>query len=147
VRDNDPSVVNVAGETLIPTPSPGGTSQPHPTNAIPLPPHGFAMLDSLPHHDPDDVSAVEAVTAAAVLLMQAAAANLGLSAHGQPHLDLDEARLLITALAGLLAASQDFLGGRSEPLRTGLATLQTAFRESSSFPDEPGHGPGEQLLS
>ncbi|MFM1818642.1 MAG: hypothetical protein RIS61_240, partial [Actinomycetota bacterium] len=30
------------------------------------------------------------------------------------------------------------------PLRDGLQTLQRSFKEQSSFPDEPGTGPGEK---
>ena len=77
----------------------------------------------------------------------ASAEKLGLSPDREPRLDLDEARGLITALAGLLSAAHDYLGVDAVPLRQGLKTLQVAFRESSSFPDEPGHGPGEALLS
>jgi hypothetical protein len=32
-------------------------------------------------------------------------------------------------------------------LRDGLRTLQNAFREASVYPDAPGEGPGEKLLS
>ena len=58
--------------------------------------------------------------------------------------DLDEARRLITALAGLVTASAEYLGPHAGPMRDGLKTLQLAFRESSAAPDEPGHGPGEK---
>ena len=63
---------------------------------------------------------------------------------GSEHLDLDEARRLITALAGLLTAARPDLGPHAGPLMDGLKSLQLAFRESSSFPDEPGQGPGEK---
>jgi hypothetical protein len=59
---------------------------------------------------------------------------------------LAEARILITALAGLVKASAPDLGSvHAAPLRDGLSTLQAAFREASSVPDAPGHGPGESL--
>jgi hypothetical protein len=94
-----------------------------------------------------EIPAVEVITRAAVLLMSASAEKLGLAPDGEPHLDLDEARRLITALAGLVAASQPYLGVHREPLRDGLRTLQHAFREASSYPDPPGEGPGEAYLS
>ena len=60
--------------------------------------------------------------------------------------DLDEARKLITALAGLVTAAAPEIGSQhAAPLRDGLRTLQLAFREASPFPDEPGKGPGEKL--
>ena len=126
---------------------PGSASSPHPTDAIPLPEHGFATLDDLPVRELADVPSVEVISRAAVMLMSASAEKLGLAPDGEPTIDLDEARRLITALAGLVAASQDFLGIHRQPLRDGVKTLQNAFREASSYPDEPGHGPGEALLT
>jgi hypothetical protein len=79
--------------------------------------------------------------------MNASADNLGMAADGEPHLDLGQARQLITALAGLLAASDEYLGEQAAPLRDGLKALQAAFREASSVPDEPGQGPGEKLIN
>jgi hypothetical protein len=115
---------------------------------IPLPTHGFESLDDLASTQPVAVPAVDMISRAAVLLMNAAAEKLGLTAEtGEPDIDLDEARRLITSLAGLVAASQGFLGIHRQPLRDGVHTLQAAFREASSYPDEPGEGPGEQLLS
>jgi len=94
-----------------------------------------------------EIPAVEVITRSAVMLMSAAAEKLGLSAEDpddSPHRDLDEARRLITALAGLVAASAEYLGPHAGPIRDGLKSLQLAFRESSAAPDEPGHGPGEK---
>lgn len=94
-----------------------------------------------------EIPAVEVITRSAVMLMSAAAEKLGLSAedpHDSPHRDLDEARRLITALAGLVTASAEYLGPHAGPIRDGLKTLQLAFRESSGAPEEPGHGPGEK---
>ena len=94
-----------------------------------------------------DVPAVEVITRAAVMLMSAAAEKLGLSADDpddSPHRDLDEARRLITALAGLVTASAEYLGPHAGPVRDGLKSLQLAFREASAAPDEPGQGPGEK---
>jgi hypothetical protein len=93
------------------------------------------------------VPAAEVISRAAVTLISTAAESLGLAPGEEPDLDLDEARILITGLAGLLAASQDSLGERREPLLDGLRTLQNAFREASAYPDAPGEGPGENLLS
>ncbi|HJQ42707.1 MAG TPA: DUF1844 domain-containing protein [Jatrophihabitantaceae bacterium] len=93
-----------------------------------------------------EIPAVEVITRAAVLLMSASAEKLGLAPDGDEHLDLDEARRLITALAGLVAASQEYLGVHRQPLRDGLRTLQEAFREASRYPDAVGEGPGEKYL-
>lgn len=90
------------------------------------------------------IPAVEVITRASVMLMSAAAEKLGLAEDGADYLDLDEARRLIDAYAGLLAAAQADLGVHRQPLRDGLKALQAAFREASSYPDEPGQGPGEK---
>lgn len=52
-----------------------------------------------------DVPAVEVITTVAVHLLSAAAVNLGLDKPDSEYKDLDEARKLITALAGLVTAS------------------------------------------
>ncbi|QFS91866.1 hypothetical protein FIV07_13965 [Mycobacterium sp. THAF192] len=94
-----------------------------------------------------DVPAVEVITRAAVMLMSAAAEKLGLSADDpddSPQRDLDEARRLITGLAGLVTASAEYLGPHAGPVRDGLKSLQLAFREASAAPEEPGKGPGEK---
>lgn len=93
-----------------------------------------------------DIPAVEVISRAAVLLMSAAAEQLGLAASDPDrpeHRDLDQARTLITALAGLLKASLPDLGPHAAAFRDGLQGLQGAFREYSIHPDEPGKGPGE----
>jgi hypothetical protein len=125
---------------------PGSSAPEHPTDGIPLPDHGFETLD-LPVRELASVPAVEVISRAAVMLISASAEKLGLAPGEEPDLDLDEARRLITALAGLLAAAQEYLGPHRQPLRDGLRTLQHAFREASVYPDEPGDGPGEQFLS
>ena len=105
------------------------------------------MTDPLGIRDLAEIPAVEVITRSAVMLMSAAAEKLGLSApdpDDSPHLDLDEARRLITALAGLVTASAEYLGPHAGPVRDGLKSLQLAFREASAAPDEPGHGPGEK---
>ncbi|MCV7359820.1 DUF1844 domain-containing protein [Mycolicibacterium fluoranthenivorans] len=94
-----------------------------------------------------EIPAVEVITRSAVMLMSAAAEKLGLAdpdPDDSPHRDLDEARRLITALAGLVTASAEYLGLHAGPLRDGLKSLQLAFREASVDPEEPGKGPGEK---
>lgn len=79
--------------------------------------------------------------------MSAAAERLGLAEddpNASEHKDLDEGRRLITALAGLVTASAEYLGPHAAPLRDGLQALQRAFREGSAIPDAPGAGPGEK---
>lgn len=93
-----------------------------------------------------EIPAVEVITRAAVMLMSAAAEKLGLAEDGDRYLDRDEARRLITALAGLYASSADDLGAHRLPIRTALRGLQEAFREASPYPDPPGQGPGEKLI-
>jgi Domain of unknown function (DUF1844) len=139
---NPASGSNASTTTSIP----GSAVPEHPIGRIPLPAHGFETLD-LPVRELATIPAAEVISRAAVTLMSASAEKLGLSPGEEPDLDLDEARRLITALAGLLAASQEYLGDQREPLRDGLRTLQNAFREASVYPDAPGEGPGEQLLS
>lgn len=93
-----------------------------------------------------EVPAVEIVSTAALHLMSAAAVNLGLAEDLPDRVDLDEARTLIEALAGLVTAGAPRLGHHhAAPLRDGLRTLQLAFREASPIPDPPGEGPGERL--
>lgn len=92
-----------------------------------------------------DVPAVEVITTVAVHLMSSAAVKCGLAEEGDKHKDLDEARKLIQALAGLVTSSATEIGSyHAAPLRDGLKSLQLAFREASLVPDEPGQGPGEQ---
>lgn len=95
----------------------------------------------------EDIPSVEVISRAAVMLLSAAAERLGLAdpdPDTSPHRDLDEARRLITALAGLITASAEYLGMHAAPLRDGLQSLQKAFREASAVPDPPGQGPGEK---
>lgn len=98
-----------------------------------------------------DVAAVEIITSAAVHLMSAAAVKCGLAEDtaettGAELMDLDEARKLITALAGLITAgAPEISDSHARPLRDGLRNLQLAFREASTIPDAPGKGPGEHF--
>lgn len=122
--------------------------------------YGKLSIMSTPETNPDsntatneirdiaEVAAVEIITTAAVHLMSAAAVKCGL-AEGDDAAelkDLDEARKLITALAGLITSAAPEIGSQhAGPLRDGLRSLQLAFREASFIQDEPGKGPGEKL--
>ncbi|WP_281452168.1 DUF1844 domain-containing protein [Paenarthrobacter nitroguajacolicus] len=95
-----------------------------------------------------EVPAVEVITTGAVHLMSAAAVKVGLAddPNAEDLKDLDEARKLITALAGLVSAAAPEIGSQhAGPLRDGLRSLQLAFREASIIPDAPGKGPGEKF--
>lgn len=119
------------------------------------PVHGYTdltveQLEAVNHQIRDiaDVPAVEIIGAAAVHLMSAAAVKCGLGAeeNAEDLKDLDEARKLITSLAGFVTAAAPEIGSQhAAPLRDGLRTLQLAFREASAIPDEPGQGPGEKF--
>lgn len=124
-------------------PGPAGPSGSAHSAGSPLGPDGASGSAT---RDIADVLAVEVVGTAAVHLMSAAAVHLGLAEDLPDHRDLDEARTLIEALAGLVTAAAPSLGHHhAAPLRDGLRTLQLAFREASHLPDPPGQGPGERL--
>ncbi len=110
---------------------PGASSQPDPLSTA--------------SRDIAEVPSVEIISTAALHLMSAAAVNLGLAEDLPDHKDLDEARSLIDALAGLLDAASPSLGHHhAAPLKDGLRSLQLAFKEASTIPDDPGQGPGEK---
>ncbi|WP_420797205.1 DUF1844 domain-containing protein [Agromyces mariniharenae] len=92
-----------------------------------------------------EVPAVEVITTAAVHLMSAAAVKVGLADDPASQVDLDEARKLINALAGLITAGAPEISDmHARSLRDGLRSLQLAFREASPIPDAIGQGPGEK---
>ncbi|GAB6858471.1 DUF1844 domain-containing protein [Microbacterium xylanilyticum] len=92
-----------------------------------------------------DVAAVEVITTAAVHLLSAAAVKVGLADDPETQKDLDEARKLINALAGLItAAAPEISDMHARSLRDGLRSVQLAFREASVIPDPIGQGPGEK---
>ena len=92
-----------------------------------------------------EVPAVEIITTAAVHLMSAAAVKVGLADDPDSQTDLDEARKLINALAGLITAGAPEISDmHARSLRDGLRSLQLAFREASPIPDAIGQGPGEK---
>lgn len=101
--------------------------------------------ENSPALDIAQIPAVEVVLTVGMHLMSAAAIACGL-AEDEREADLAEARILITALAGLVTASAPDLGSmHAAPMRDGLQSLQRAFREASVIPDPPGMGPGENL--
>lgn len=111
------------------TAAPGGASDP--------------SIDAI--RDIAEVSAAELVMTLSLHLMSAAAVKVGLSEDGETELDLAEARIIITGLAGLVVATApDLDDTHARSLRDGLRTLQLAFREASPHPDAPGKGPGEK---
>jgi Domain of unknown function (DUF1844) len=121
-----------------------------PTNPDSAGPAGAVLLDpeqvDRAVRDIGEVPAVEVITTVALHLMSAAAVKCGLGEEGDAATDLDEARKLINALAGLVVTSAPDLGTfHAGPLRDALKSLQLAFREASEFPDPPGQGPGEKL--
>lgn len=92
-----------------------------------------------------DVPAVEVINTVAVHLLSAAAVKTGLADDPAVDTDLDEARKLIDALAGLVTAAAPHLGDHhARALRDGLRSVQLAFREASPYPDEIGKGAGEK---
>ena len=110
-----------------------------PTTGSPSADSGDAIRDIA------DVPAVEVINTVAVHLLSAAAVKCGLADDPESDIDLDEARKLITALAGLVTAAAPEIGDHhARALRDGLRSVQLAFREASQFPDAPGDGPGEK---
>ena len=94
-----------------------------------------------------EVPAVEVINTVSVHLLSAAAVKLGLAddPDAADQLDLDEARKLIDALAGLVTAAAPHIGDHhARALRDGLRSVQLAFREASAVPDPIGKGPGEK---
>jgi len=116
--------------------------------ATDIPTHLPTDLPASELRDIADVPAIEIITTTALHLMSAAAVKCGLAEDAQAagHLDLDEARTLIAALAGLVTAAAPEIGSQhASLLRDGLKQLQLAFREALPVPDAPGQGPGEKL--
>lgn len=107
--------------------------------------HSHAVTENDAARDIADVPAIEVINTVAVHLLSAAAVKCGLADDPETQLDLDEARKLINALAGLITASAPDLGDQhARALRDGLRSVQLAFREASVIPDAPGLGAGEK---
>lgn len=103
------------------------------------------VLGATSARDLASLTAVEILGANIVDLMTAAAVKTGLYEGGEAHRDLADARILITALAGLIDAASPQIGGQhAAPLKDGLKSLQIAFQEALPVPDPPGEGPGEK---
>lgn len=110
-------------------------------NQAPLP----ADASDRAARDLAEVNAVELISTVGVHMLSAAALRCGLADDGDKHQDLDEARTIINALAGLITAAAPDLGDtHARALRDGLRSVQLAFREASVIPDAPGEGPGEK---
>jgi hypothetical protein len=108
-------------------------------------PDSFSYAADDEVRDIGEVPAVEVINTVAIHLLSAAAVKCGLAEEGDAALDLDEARKLIDALAGLVTAAAPSLGDHhARALRDGLRSVQLAFREASSHPDPIGKGPGEK---
>lgn len=109
--------------------------------------HGSSEQETVSQATRDiaDVAAVEVITTASVHLLSAAAVKVGLADDPETQTDLDEARKLINALAGLITAGAPEISDmHARSLRDGLRSVQLAFREASVIPDAPGKGPGEK---
>lgn len=96
-------------------------------------------------NDIADVPAVEIIARYTIELLNVAAIHCGLAENGRPA-DLDEARKIIDATAGLVTGAAAYMGDQhARILRNALREVQLAFREASPFPDAPGAGPGEKF--
>ena len=92
-----------------------------------------------------DVPAVEIIARYSIELLNVAAIHCGLAENGRAA-DLDEARKLITAAAGMITGAASYMGDQhARILRNALRELQLAFREASVVKDAPGEGPGEKF--
>ncbi len=91
-----------------------------------------------------DVPATEIIARYFIELLNVAGIHCGLAEDGRPA-DLDEARKLIDACAGMITATASYMGDQhARILRNALREVQLAFREASTIPDAPGSGPGEK---
>jgi hypothetical protein len=92
------------------------------------------------------VSAADVVAEAALSLIALAYVRLGVPPEQHERFrDLDQARLLVDALGGMLAASDGRLGAPEPSLRDALASLRMAFAEVAAHleahPEEDDSGP------
>jgi hypothetical protein len=120
-------------------------SDTQPPNTSPYDDKGDGIDEVSAERDIAEVPAVEVINTVAVHLLSASAVKVGLADSPETQTDLDEARKLITALAGLVTAAAPEVGDvHARALRDGLRTVQLAFREASAIPDPIGQGPGEK---
>ena len=88
------------------------------------------------------VSAAEVVAEASLSLIALAYVRLGIPPEQHERFrDLDEARLLIDALGGMLSAVEGRLGAAEVNLREALAHLRMAFAEVAAHLDAGPSGP------
>ena len=125
---------------------PGSSAPAHPSDAIPLPAHGFEPLD-VPVRELASVPAPEVISRVAVVLVSAAAEKLGLAPGEEPDIDIDQARQLITALAGLSRRRRSTWARSANRCSTRCEPCRRPSARRPLHPDAPGEGPGEQLLS
>lgn len=95
-----------------------------------------------------DIPAIEVITKAIVMLMSSSAEKLGLSSADpdeSPHRDLDEARRLITALAGLVAASVEYLGPHAAPIRGRVTESAEGFPRGQRSAGRARAGPRREV--
>ncbi|MCU1528611.1 MAG: ATPase, partial [Frondihabitans sp.] len=105
-------------------------------NTSPYDDKGDGIDEVSAERDIAEVPAVEVINTVAVHLLSASAVKVGLADSPETQIDLDEARKLITALAGLVTAAAPEVGDvHARALRDGLRTVQLAFREASAIPD------------
>ena len=98
------------------------------------------------------VSAADVVAEAALSLIALAYVRLGIPPEQHERFrDLDQARLLVDALGGMLAATEGRLDAPEPSLRDALASLRMAFAEVAAHleahPDDapdPAAGPGPE---
>ena len=91
-----------------------------------------------------EVPALEIISTAALHLMSSAAVHLGLAEDLPDHKDLDEARTLIEALAGLVIAGAPRLGHHhARRCATGCAPCSWPSARPRRSRTPPGEGPGE----
>ena len=92
-----------------------------------------------------ELPAVEILSRYTIELLSVAAIHCGLAENGRPA-DLDEARKIIDATAGLVTGAAPYMGDQhARILRNALREVQLAFRGASSIPGAPGSGPGEKF--
>jgi hypothetical protein len=95
------------------------------------------------------VSAADVVAEAAMSLIALAYVRLGIPPEQHERFrDLDQARLLVDALGGMLTAADGRLGAPEPSLRDALASLRMAFAEVAAHleahPDAPAPVPGPE---
>jgi Domain of unknown function (DUF1844) len=90
------------------------------------------------------VAAGDVVAEAALSLIALAYVRLGVPPEQHARFrDLDQARLLVDALGGLLLATEGRLGAPEVGLREALANLRMAYAEIAAGPQEPEPQPEE----